>query len=65
MNSGRFVLVCCTYEDGMDAPEWGYVTSWDTWEQAEAAFPIARGFKLIDDVTGREWISGDGALVDG
>lgn len=57
IESGRFVLLCCTYEDGMDEPEWAYSTSWDTWEECESAFPIGAGFKLHDDATGREWLA--------
>ncbi len=38
-------------------PEWGYVTSWDTWKDCETAFPIGVGFKLIDEATGREWLA--------
>lgn len=36
-----------------------YVTSWDTWADAQAAFPIEEGFALRDDKTGREWRNGD------
>ena len=55
--AGRFVLLCCTYEDGMKEPEWGFCTSWDSWEECCVAFPIAPGFKLHDDETGREWLA--------
>lgn len=53
--AGRFVLLGRVEEAGMAAPEWGYVTSWDTWEEAAVAFPIAAGFQLQDGETGREW----------
>lgn len=45
--AGRFVLT--------DETEMQYVTSWDTWEEAEAAFPIDKGFRLIDCETNRMW----------
>lgn len=47
---GRFILVY--------GEENGYVTSWDTWDEAEAAFPIGKDFCLVDDETGREWLAG-------
>lgn len=55
--AGRFVL---TFEGG-------YVTSWDTWEDAAAAFEETRGgvalrmpsgFQLEDGETGRVWSHG-------
>lgn len=50
--AGRFVL----FEpiDGEDA----YITSWDTWEEARAAFPIEGNAVLRDDETGRVWRRG-------
>jgi len=47
--AGRFVLV---YGDD------GYVTSWDTWEEAEAAWPIPSEYRLEDGETGRVWHGG-------
>jgi len=49
---GRFVLFEST-DDG-DV----YITSWDTWQEAEAAFPIEGYLILSDDETGREWRRG-------
>jgi len=47
--SGRFVLYePGTGPDGTD----GYVTSWDTWEDAGLAWPIPFGTRLRDDETG-------------
>ncbi len=53
--AGRFVLLIAN--DDSDAPDWNYVTSWDTWEECEVAFPIKQGFKLRDDETGLEWLA--------
>lgn len=51
--SGRFTLVA---EDN------AYVTSWDTWEQAGAAWPkdgrLPAPYRLVDNETGRVWHSG-------
>jgi hypothetical protein len=50
--AGRFVLVF----------EGGYVTSWDTWEDAGVAWDdngfIPAGFQLEDTETGRVWSHG-------
>lgn len=51
--AGRFVLL--SNANGVVAE---YVTSWDTWEEAEAAFPIGWMCFLRDDETGREWLPG-------
>lgn len=67
MNSllaGRFVLECCTFEEGMHEPEWGYVTSWDYFSEARTAVATANGripvgFRLTDDKTGKVWRAGD------
>lgn len=62
--AGRFVMVVTVLEEGMDEPDEGYVTSWDTWEDAESAFAVGDngrmpvGFKLIDTETGRVWHPG-------
>ena len=65
-NAGRFVLECCVFEDGMDEPEWGYVTSWDYISDAMAAFDnngkIPVGFRLTDDITNEVWKSGERLL---
>ena len=53
VRAGRFVLL--SYANGVE-PQ--YVTSWDTWEEAEAAFPIGWMCFLRDDKTGREWLPG-------
>lgn len=61
MKAGRFVLVTVWFEGGMDGEELGYVTSWDTWDEAIAAFENGRipaGYRLIDDETGRVWPPG-------
>ena len=50
--AGRFVLL----ESHPDAQV--YVTSWGTWEEAEAAFPIPFMCFLRDDETGRQWLPG-------
>jgi hypothetical protein len=50
--SGRFVL----FEKGEEDI---YITSWDTWEECQAAFPIEYPAILRDDDTGREWHAGD------
>jgi hypothetical protein len=47
------VLLSCA--EGME-PQ--YVTSWDTWGEAEAAFPIGWMCFLRDDETGRTWLPG-------
>ncbi len=47
--AGRFVL--------FDPPDF-YITSWDTWEDAKAAFPIEGESVLRDEETGREWRRG-------
>lgn len=54
---GRFVL--------LQGDEDGYVTSWDTWEDANVAFEsngirarMPLGFKLVDMQTGRVWHPG-------
>jgi hypothetical protein len=52
--AGRFVLAY----GGPTGFARGYVTSWDTWEEAAAAFPIERGHYLEDGETGRVWRSG-------
>lgn len=52
MVAGRFVL----FEPMGD--EDAYITSWDTWEEAEAAFPIEGNAILRDGETGREWRAG-------
>lgn len=36
---------------------WTYETSWDTWEEAAAAFPLGGG-RLRDEATGRTWWPG-------
>ena len=51
--AGRFVLL--SHANGVQ-PE--YVTSWDTWEEAAAAFPIGWMCFLRDDETGRAWYPG-------
>ena len=50
--AGRFVLFEPDEDGGF------YVTSWDTWAEAEAAFPIQGALVLRDNETGREWFSG-------
>lgn len=53
--AGRFTL-CATHLEGL-----AYVTSWDTWEEAEAAFANGRmpdGHQLVDNETGRVWLPG-------
>lgn len=52
--AGRFVLL----HNGPTGFGRGYVTSWDTWDDAEAAFPIEAGFRLEDGETGRVWHPG-------
>ncbi len=58
--SGRFTLLCITYEKGMRSPIEGYVTSWDTWEECAVVFDprMPPGFKLYDNATGRTWRPG-------
>lgn len=61
VRAGRFVLLHIGFEEGMAEPELGYVTSWDTWEEAQVVFENGRmpvGFRLIDDATGRTWHPG-------
>lgn len=48
--SGRFVL----FTPGDDGRDY-YITSFDTWEECEVAFPIENGNRLRDDHTGRTW----------
>lgn len=50
--ASRFVLV-----HDINGEE-GYCTSWETWADCEAAFPLAADFRLIDQETGREWVAG-------
>lgn len=56
--AGRFTL-CATHLEGL-----AYVTSWDTWEDAEGAFPESNGgrmpdgHQLVDNDTGRVWYPG-------
>lgn len=50
--AGRFVLL------HLFPGHEGFVTSWDTWDEAEVAFPIVDGFRLRDDETGRVWHAG-------
>lgn len=68
MTSGRFVLECCTFEEGMEEEEWGYVTSWDYISGAMDAFDetgkIPVGFRLTDDKSGEVWNAGDTLLND-
>lgn len=54
--AGRFTLV----HVGSEKEELGYVTSWDTWEEAAVAFDprMPVGFRLIDNETGRVWHPG-------
>ena len=47
--AGRFVMFVQTDEGDF------CVTSWDTWEEASAAFPIQGEHVLRDQETGREW----------
>ena len=50
--AGRFVLFVQTAEGRF------CVTSWDTWEEASAAFPVGAEHVLWDGETGREWLAG-------
>ena len=50
--AGRFVLLHVFEE------EEGYVTSWDSWDDCDAAFPIDKEFVLRDQETGRAWLPG-------
>ena len=52
--AGRFVL----FEPGPEG-ESHYITSWDTWEECRAAFPIEGKAMLEDGATGRVWRRGD------
>lgn len=52
--AGRFVLLY----DGPTGFGRGYVTSWDSWEEAEAAWPIEAGYRVEDGETGRVWRAG-------
>lgn len=59
--AGRFTLAYVAWQEGMVEPELHYVTSWDTWEEAEASFPQGRipvGYRLTDNETGRTWSTG-------
>lgn len=47
--AGRFVLL----HGSKDEPY--YITSWDTWEECEVAFPIENDAWLFDQDTGRKW----------
>jgi hypothetical protein len=47
--AGRFVLLHDV--DGEQA----YITSWDSWEECEVAFPIEGDAYLLDQDTGRRW----------
>lgn len=55
--SGRFTLAWIGAAD-----ERSYVTSWDTWEEAAAAFNemgrMPYGYALYDNETGRVWRPG-------
>ncbi len=53
--AGRFVLL---YRMGATAEDDAYVTSWDTWDECAVAFPLERGFFLLDQETNREWLPG-------
>ena len=57
--AGRFTLAYVGYQEDMDEPELGYVTSWDTWEEAQLAFnedgSLPPGYTLIDNETGDAW----------
>lgn len=48
MTPGRFVLA---HGDV-------YVTSWDTWAEAEMAWPIPPEYRIEDRETGRVWKGG-------
>jgi hypothetical protein len=52
LQAGRFVLYQPSEEGDV------YITSWDTWEQCEAAFPIEGEAILHDLYTGRRWTRG-------
>lgn len=54
--AGRFVL----FERIPHGQRWidVYITSWDTWDEAKAAFPIEGDAVLRDNETGREWRKG-------
>lgn len=59
--AGRFTLTHVGFQEGDEAPDEGYVTSWDTWGEAIAAFEDGRipvGFRLYDNETGRVWHPG-------
>lgn len=47
--AGRFVLLHGPHDDPY------YITSWDTWEECSAAFPIEGDARLFDQDTGRMW----------
>lgn len=57
--AGRFVLLHRVPNTIDQSDDVAYITSWDTWEEASAAFPIddADSF-LLDQETGREWLAG-------
>lgn len=48
-HTGRFALL--NKETG------AYITSWDTWEEAQVAFPLPDDAVLLDDLTGVNWTS--------
>jgi hypothetical protein len=52
----RFTLVSVMHVG--PGGELGYVTGWDDWEGAAAAFPIEPGYRLYDNETGRVWHPG-------
>lgn len=56
--AGRFVLLRA---DPHDEKGGWYCTSFDTWEEAEACFDDGRmpkGYRLLDEDTGRVWLPG-------
>lgn len=57
--AGRFTLAYVGFQEDMDEPTLNYVTSWDTWEEAQVAFndkgSLPPGYQLIDNETDKVW----------
>lgn len=58
MTSGRFVLLMLVERNHAPGERDVYITSWDTWEECEVAFPLPPDTILQDCETGREWWPG-------